>query len=269
MSSQNDIKIKQLYQMLPDEVVAPASWLAEQGYSMQLLYKYTKSGWLKKTSRGSYIRGDASPSWQGALLGLQKLAKEPFHIGGITSLNLQGYAHYLPFGNYQTIYLYGTQKLPAWFRNIELEQEFCMMKKPYFETLALKSIPSDIKDWEMVVSSPERAILELLYQVKPDGFSFEFVAEIFDGLTNLRPSLTNELLAMCENIRVRRLFLFLATYYSHPWVKHIETDSLELGSGRMQIAKNGLFDNEFLITIPKKYHRRYRPYVPICRGSTN
>jgi len=36
--------------------------------------------------------------------------------------------------------------------------------------------------------------MELLYQVKPDGLSFEFAAEIFEGLTTLRPSLLNKLL---------------------------------------------------------------------------
>ncbi|WP_428739461.1 type IV toxin-antitoxin system AbiEi family antitoxin domain-containing protein [Sulfurimonas sp.] len=256
MNLQNDIKIKQLYQMLPESVVAPASWLAEQGYSMQLLYQYTKSGWLQKTSRGSYIRGDAKPSWQGAVLGLQKLSHEPFHIGSVTSLNLQGYAHYLPLNNSQTIYLYGTQKLPAWFKNIELEQKFNVIKKPYFEKVGLKSIPSNIKDWKMVVSSPERAIMELLYQVKPDGLSFEFAAEIFEGLTTLRPSLINELLTMCENIRVKRLFLFLTSYFNHPWAKHVKKEGLELGTGRMQVVKNGVFDNEFLITVPKEYHAR-------------
>lgn len=256
MSLQNDIKIKQLYQILPESVVAPASWLAKKGYSMQLIYKYTKSGWLQKVSRGSYIRGDASISWQGAVLGLQKLSHGPFYIGGVTSLNLQGYAHYLPLNNTQTIYLYGMQKLPAWFKNIELEQKVNQMKKPYFGEIGLKSIPSDIKDWEIVVSSPERAILELLYQVKPDGLSFEFVAEIFEGLTTLRPSLLNELLIICESIRVKRLFLFLTSYHNHPWAKHIKTDSLELGVGRMQIVKNGVFDNEFLITVPKEYHAR-------------
>ncbi len=256
MNLQNDIKIKQLYQMLPEGVVVPASWLAEQGYSMQLLYQYTKSGWLKKTSRGSYIIGDANPSWQGAVLGLQKLGHESFHIGGLTSLNLQGYAHYLPFSEVQTIYLYGTQNIPAWFKNIKLEQEFRVMKKPFFIHLGLKSIPSNIKDWEIVVSTPERAILELLYQVKPDGLGFEFTAEIFEGLTTLRPTLLSELLSICGNIRVKRLFLFLAKYFNHPWVKHIKTDDLELGTGRMQIVKNGVFDNEFLITVPKKYHAR-------------
>ena len=242
--------------MLPESVVAPASWLAEQGYSMQLLYQYTKSGWLKKTSRGSYIRGDAKPSWQSAVLGLQKLSQQPFRIGGITSLNLQGYAHYLPLNNAQTIYLYGTQKLPAWFKNIELEQTFHVMKKPYFDKVGLKNVSSNIKDWELIVSSPERAIMELLYHVKPDGLSFEFAAEIFEGLTTLRPSLVNELLTLCENIKVKRLFLFLTSYFNHPWAKHIKADGLELGTGRMQIVKNGVFDNAFLITVPKEYHAR-------------
>lgn len=256
MNLQNDIKIKQLYQMLPEGVIAPASWLADEGYSMQLLYQYTKSGWLKKTSRGSYIRGDTILSWQGAVLGLQKLAHMSFHVGGISSLNLQGYAHYLPFNESQTIYLYGTKNPPAWFKNIKLEQEFRVMKKPFFNQVGLKSVPSNIKDWEMLVSTPERAIMELLHQVKPDGLGFEFAAEIFEGLTTLRPSLLNELLSICDNIRVKRLFLFLANHFQHPWTKHLKTDSLELGSGRMQIIKNGVFDNQFLITVPKEYHAR-------------
>lgn len=256
MNVQNDIKIQKLYQMLPEGVVAPASWLAEQGYSMQLLYQYTKSGWLKKASRGSYIRSDATLLWQGAILGLQKLAKEPFHIGGLTSLNLQGYAHYLPLNTSQTFYLYGIEKLPAWFKSLKLEQTFSPIKKPYFDKVGLKNIPTNIKDWEILVSSPERAIMELLYQVKPDGFSFEFASEIFEGLTTLRPSLLEELLSRCENIRVKRLFLFMARYFNHPWAKHIKTNNLELGSGRIQIVKNGVFDNEFLITVPKEYHAR-------------
>ena len=44
MNLQNDRKIKQLYQILPEGVVAPASWLAEQGYSMQLLYQVKPDG---------------------------------------------------------------------------------------------------------------------------------------------------------------------------------------------------------------------------------
>lgn len=114
--------------MLPESIVAPASWPAEQGCSMQLLYRRTKSGWLIKTSRGSYTRGDTKPAWQGAILSLQKLSHEPFHIGGVTSLNLQGYPRYLPLNNSQTIYLYGTKKLPAWFKNIEIEQKFNAIK---------------------------------------------------------------------------------------------------------------------------------------------
>lgn len=96
--------------------------------------------------------------------------------------------------------------------------------------------------------------MELLYHVKPDGLGFEFVAEIFENLTTLRPSLLNDLLAVCDNVRVKRLFLFLATHFNHPWMKHIKTDTLNLGSGRMQIVKNSVFDNQFLITVPKEYH---------------
>ena len=254
MNLQNDIKIKQLYQILPEGVVAPASWLTQQGYSLQLLYQYVKSGWLQKVSRGSYVIGKGDISWQGGVLGLQKLGNMEFYVGGITSLNLQGYAHYLPMGDAELIYLYGAKKSPAWFSSIEFKQKIICLKKPFFADVGVKKIPSNIKDWEIVVSTPERAIFELLYQVKPDGVEFTFAAEIFEGLTTLRPSLLNELFELCNNIRTKRVFLFLASYFGHPWFNHLNTQNLELGSGRMQVVKDGVFDNRYLITVPKQYY---------------
>ena len=40
MSVEKNIKLKQLYQLLPEGVVAPSSWLSANAYSAQLLYLY-------------------------------------------------------------------------------------------------------------------------------------------------------------------------------------------------------------------------------------
>ena len=93
----------------------------------------------------------------------------------------------------------------------------------------------------------------MLYLVEKEGITFEFVAEIFQGLTTLRPNVLNELLLECNNIRIRRLFLFLATYFNHAWFKYIKVDEIYIGKGRMQIVKNGVFEKNYLITVPKEY----------------
>ena len=54
MSIVKEKKLKQLYQLLPEDVVAPSHWLTTHGYSSQLLYKYVESEWLVRVSRGAY-----------------------------------------------------------------------------------------------------------------------------------------------------------------------------------------------------------------------
>lgn len=253
MSLHNDIKLKQLYDLLPEGVVAPATWFTKHHYSRQLLYKYAQNGWLTKIGQGLFIRDINGIKWQGVVLGLQKLANLPFHIGGITALNLQGFAHYLPLGGEQQIFLYGTSNPPQWIKNLTKAEQLYFLKKPSFGSSYLKTLPTATRDWSLSISTPERALLEMLYLVEKEGITFEFVAEIFQGLTTLRPNVLNELLLECNNIRIRRLFLFLATYFNHAWFKYIKVDEIYIGKGRMQIVKNGVFEKNYLITVPKEY----------------
>ncbi len=254
MSLVKENKLKQLYQLLPEGVVASSSWLNSKGYSAQLLYKYVKSGWLQKMGRGAYVRSSSSVEWEGVMLGLQHLLGLPFHIGSLTALNLQGFAHYLPVGGEKKIAIYGKSNPPNWIKNIEFSQEFIFSKKPSFGTLGIKKHATKIRDWQIDISTPERAILELLYQAEKEGTSFQFVAEIFEGLTTLSPKLLNELLPICKSIKVKRLFLFFANHYNFSWVKHIDTKDITLGVGKMQIVKNGKYDKTYMITIPKDFN---------------
>jgi hypothetical protein len=83
--------------------------------------------------------------------------------------------------------------------------------------------------------------------------SFEFVSEIFESLTTLKPTLLNQLLAECKSIKVKRVFLYLANHYNFAWVSHIDTKKLNLGVGKMQIVKNGKYDKTYKITVPKDF----------------
>ncbi len=252
MSLEKELKLKQLYQLLPEGVVTPSSWFTNNGYSSQLVYKYVKNGWLTKLGNGAYIRPASILEWQGAVLGLQKLAEQPFHAGGLSALNILGYAHYLPIGGEKTISLYGEKTPPAWIRQIE-SLSFTFHKKPLFGDLGLKKQNTSVRDWQITISSPERAILELLYQVGDSGVDFKFVAEIFEGLTTLSPRVLDELLLNCNSRKIKRLFLFFANYYNFPWAKHISKE-LELGAGKLQIVKDGNYNKAYMITVPKEFN---------------
>lgn len=253
MSLHNDLKLKQLYQLLPKEVVVSASWLEQNGVSRQLRYKYLQSEWLHTVGKSAYIINPQSFTWEGLLIGIQQFVKLSYHIGGLKALELQGFAHYLPIGNENKITLYGTKNLPAWLKNLNIDYKLVLQKKPYYDSIGLKSFSSNIKDYDLKVSSPERAIFELLYLVEKDGISFGFVSEIFEGLTTLRPNIINELLQECESKKVKRLFVFFMEYFNHPWNKFIEIDNIDMGTGKMQIVKGGTLNKKYLITIPKDY----------------
>ena len=253
MSLLNNKKLKQLYQELPQNIVVSASWLEEHGISMQLRYKYLNSEWLHTLGKSAYIINPQSFTWEGLLIGIQQFVKLPYHIGGLKALELQGFAHYLPIGNENKITLYGTKNLPAWLKNLNIDYKLVLQKKPYYGSIGLKNISSNIKDYDLKVSSPERAIFELLYLVEKDGISFDFVSEIFEGLTTLRPNVINELLQECESKKVKRLFAFFMEHFNHPWKKFVNIDKINIGTGKMQIVKGGTLNKEYLITIPKDY----------------
>lgn len=253
MTIQNNTKLKQLYELLPSGVVVSASWLEKNAISRQLRYDYVNSGWLHTLGKSAYILNKKNYTWQGLIVGVQSFMELSYHIGGLKALELQGFAHYLPIGTENKITLYGEKNFPAWLKNIEIPNKIILCKKPYFGLTGLKKVTSNIQDYDITISTPERAIFELLYLVEVDGMSFEFVAEIFEGLTTLRPNLINELLTKCESQKILRLFCFFMDFYNHQWKQFIKTDDIEFGNGKMQIVKGGILDKRYLITLPKEF----------------
>ena len=152
----------------------------------------------------------------------------------------------------KAIALYGVKNPPAWTKQIKA-LSLIFYKKPLFGELGLKKQSTSIRDWQITLSTPERAILELLYLVDDRGITFQFVSEIFESLTILSPRLLNELLESCNNRKVKRLFLFFASYYNFPWAKHINSE-LDFGAEKLQIVKDGIYNKTYMITIPKEFN---------------
>ncbi len=254
--------LNHLLRDLPEGVVVPSAWLSERGISPQLVRKYVAGGWLTALTHGAYTRHAASPvDWQGVVLALQRLAQQPIHVGGLSALNLHGLAHYLPLGGESRIHLWNhgraLTRLPAWVSAISLSEQFVFHRQQLFVPAiageGLAHLPTRVRDWTVTASSPERAILEVLSLVGDTPPSFTHAAELFEGLSALRPALVQQLLEGCTSIKVKRLFLFLMTRQDTPWSRKVKINRVTLGQGKRQVTRGGRLDVRFSITVPEPF----------------
>ena len=103
----------------------------------------------------------------------------------------------------------------------------------------------------MTLSSPERALLELLDEL-PEHESFDQVDKLVEGLANLSPQRLQKLLAACRSVKVKRLFLFFADRCHHAWAKRIRKENIDLGKGKRMLVKGGKLDPTYQITVPEE-----------------
>jgi len=174
-------------------------------------------------------------------------------------MNLQGLAHYLPLGGESRIHLWSHStipaRLPSWVGCIKPDQTFVFhgqhLFDPTIKDKGLTAKETNLRDWTLTVAMPERAIMEVLSLVDETPASFTHAAELFEGLTVLRPSLVQQLLEGCTSIKVKRLFLFLAKRQDYPWTRKLETSRITLGQGKRLVTRGGRLDRNFFITVPE------------------
>ena len=239
-----------LFSHLPGTVLL-ASWLEKNGISRDLQQYYLKSGWLKSYGTGAFKRPNENVRWTGALNSLQRQTEVTVHVGGLTSISLQGLSHYVRMEK-EPLYLFSPQyvKLPKWFLTQEWSNQIVHVKT--------KFLPANSALFEysldgliLQISSPERAILECLY-LAPDRFDVVECYQILEGLANLRPKILQELLENCNSIKVKRLFLFMASKARHQWLDFVDQSRIDLGTGDRVIVKKGVYISKYKISIPKE-----------------
>lgn len=265
MAKQVEGKLNRLERLLPEGLLVDASWLTEQGYSTSLRRQYVTAGWLEQPTRQVYQRPRGSLSWQQAVVSLQTLLGERLVVGGRTALDLQGFSHYLT-NNTDEVHLYGPEPAPAWLHKLPLhvrfvyhnsEKLFPTASPAKSQALSAETKPKDVVTqpwgqwgWQLYLSSPERAILELLDEL-PDRESFHQVDKLFEGLANLSPRRVENLLARCKNVKVKRLFFYFADRHKHAWLKRINRSTVDLGKGKRLLVRGGKLDTTYLITVPE------------------
>jgi hypothetical protein len=248
MSIEIKTKIQLLHQAWPPNAILTTKALKDKGFSDQLIQKYCRSGWLKRLGVGAFVRQNDTPTWQGAFFSIQNDLKKLIHLGGITALELHGLAHNLERSPEKIIYLYNTSSgkitLPGWFNSyFNHNRKFSYTQCYLFnKEVGLGSQP--IEGLKIILSEPERAILELLYLV-PKFISVEDAANLVDNLQTIRPDIMQDLLEACRHILVKRLFLCLADLCQLPILTHLKINRIELGSGDRTINPGGKYFSKY------------------------
>ena len=277
MNTRRGTKLNRLQHILPEGLVADASWLEAKGYSSSLRSKYLTGGWLEQPARGVYRRPSGELRWQQVVISLQTLLDYPVIVGGRTALELSGFAHYLTHKGPREVHLYGDALPPGWLTKLDLEPSFVFhnAKKLFREEPIARGLssfrwnlktnkganadpihgsfiqrPSGHWDWPLTLSTPERAILELLDEV-PKHETFHQADVFMDGLRSLSPRRLQKLLADCRSVKVKRLFLWFAERHGHAWLKRIDHDAIDLGHGKRMLIRGGKLDPKYLITVPE------------------
>lgn len=249
---------QQLQKILPLDMIATKSWLEAQGFSIHFLDNAVRNHTLLPLVPGVYARQEIRLTWKGIVTSLQRMTDVPIHPGGLTALELEGLGHYLSKGNKPRIQIYSDTTPPRWLPRIHVSAEFEWhgTRRLWPESVMKNTKLLRQDTWQetcppLLYSCPEKAILELLSEV-PKTISFEHADQLMQGMSNLSPRKLNELLSACGNVKVKRLFLWLAGRHQHAWFKHLTPNLYDLGTGKRLIAKDGRLEPTLQITVPKE-----------------
>jgi hypothetical protein len=249
-------RVNQRLLTVPPGAVLTSAWLSENGISNKLADYYVRSGWLHRVGDGAFTVQSETPNWHGAVFGLQQGGRT-VHPGGRTALELTGHAHFIPMGDRYPIYLFSlpTERLPVWITKLSWSERVRHHRTSFLPAdLGLQVFNDNAV--AIRISTPERAIFELLEYRTLDDSSYEHANLLFESLRTLRPKLVQSLLEACTSIRVKRLFLHLAEKHDHAWFKQLVLAKVSLGSGKRMLFAGGRFDSKYLITVPGRSDER-------------
>ena len=247
-------KIKQIIDTKGTDTLLFSSWLSAEGISRAEQAAYVQSGWLEKVAHGVYKVAGANVSLFSAISAYNTQLGKQCIIGAETALEIRGYSHYVPMGKpLAFLFTEAHAKLPRWFQTTKWDRTLRYHTISLWADGSLGLEQREEGGRTLLISSPERAIMECLNR--------SYVAQtlmdtyyIMEMLTTLRPKLVQQLLEQCSSVKVKRLFLYLAEKANHPWFKAIDTDKVNLGSGRRMISPTGKFVSKYNITIPTEVY---------------
>ena len=247
-------KIKQILDKTGTDSLLFSTWLTEQGITPFEQSAYVQSGWLEKVAYGVYKVAGADVSLWGAIASYNSQLNKQCTIGAETALELRDYMHYVPMGKpLAFLYTLPQVKMPKWFLEHPWDRTLRYQTISLWGTDPLGIAQREVDGHLLLVSAPERAIMECLNRAHVDQTLLD-TYYLMEMLSTLRPKLIQRLLEQCSSVKVKRLFLFLAEKANFPWFKEIDVGKVNLGSGRRMISATGKYVSKYDITIPTEVY---------------
>ncbi len=199
--------IKRLHAELPRNTPFDLDALRRLGVPKQAASHYAKEGWLVRVGHGVYAFPGDTLTPHGMVTLLQNRV-EGLHVGGKTALGLQGVRHNL--ASRERMVLWGDVRhtLPEWFTSRQPARyvsaklfDWPDREFPQRTTTTPPGVSEGLR-----VSTPERAALEMLYEVGTNE-TLEESRQVFEGLRNVRKDVAGGLLSCCTSVKAVRLFL--------------------------------------------------------------
>lgn len=243
-------KINQIQQMVHPDALLLSSWLEQQGLGRAEQTKCVRNGWLVRVSTGVYALTIGNPTLFSALYSYGMEAKQSYHVGASTALELKGFTHYVSMGKPQAfVFTPLDDRLPKWFSEHVWNMTLRETSTKVFGDEGVETV--SYNGYTLHVSSPERAIMECIL-LSPAYFNLMDVYYLMEMLTTLRSKLVSALLRCCTSVKVKRLFLYMAEKANHQWFSRLDLTEVSLGSGPRSFSVGGVKDKKYNIIIPKE-----------------
>jgi hypothetical protein len=158
-----------------------------------------------------------------------------FHVGGKTALAWRGVRQDVTFREVLTLWGDQPKPLPTWFteRFASHYQATQLFNTKLRKEFGLQPLPNGRP--EVLVSVPERALLELLSDVGKTQ-SLDEARQLVETLRTLREKTLDKLLTHTTRIKVVRLAELLATDLNLPWAPRAKRHSQRVGGGKRWVA---------------------------------
>ncbi len=239
--------IKSILASHPRNTVVTVKWLLSRGITRDMVRNYLENGWLSRIGNGAYCILDEAVSLDGALSSIQNELGLSVHKGAWTALSeVHGKTHNLFAARECMLFAARGEKLPAWFKGAYGETYTC--RHTAFLPPSLGLVEARYDGFTALVSSPERAMLELIY-LCPSVYTPQECYQIMELLVTVQPVKLQELLEQSSSVKVNRLFLYLAETAGHAWFKRLDVSRITLGSGIREIVKGGHYENKYHLVI--------------------
>jgi hypothetical protein len=225
---------RQLLSEAPRGTPLSTAWLQERGLNAKQVVRLGADGWLHRLGRGIYLLPGDELNRDASLAHLTKTTPG-LHVAGKTALSWRGIRHNIAFQEHLTLWGDTPTTLPTWFtaKFPASYQSTHLFDTTLPPSTGLAPLPSGHPG--VLVSTPERALLELLSDVGK-GQGLEEARHLLESARALRLPVLEELLAHVQRIKVARLASSMAQELGLAWADLAHQHSVRLGGGERWVS---------------------------------